>query len=198
MDVQNFRQLQKTLANPAPLGLLGLGITTILLNLNNTGLFALDSMIIAMGLILGAYAQFIVGLLSWLRGNVFGFTAFIAYSLFWITLAGILIFMKVNIAGVPEYSELGYYLFGWSIFSVFMLIGSLRLNLAYILVFGSLTLLFVVLAIGNWLESVSLISLEGYLGILSGCLAIYSGFAIWLNEVFGRTVFPVGSRGEQR
>ena len=79
-----------------------------------------------------------------------------------------------------------------------MLIGSLRLNLAYILVFGSLTLLFVVLAIGNWLESVSLISLGGYLGILSGCLAIYSGFAIWLNEVFGRTVFPVGSRGEQR
>ena len=98
MDVQNFRQLQKTLANPAPLGLLGLGITTILLNLNNTGLFALDSMIIAMGLILGAYAQFIVGLLSWLRGNVFGFTAFIAYSLFWITLAGILIFMKVYVA----------------------------------------------------------------------------------------------------
>ena len=192
MDAIQFRQLQKSLANPAPLGLLGLGITTILLNLNNTRLFSLDSMIIAMGLILGAYAQFIAGLLSWIRGNVFGFTAFIAYSLFWTTLAGLLILLKVNIAGIPEYSELGYYLFGWSIFSIFMFVGALKLHRGYMVVFGSLTLLFILLAIGNWTESIGLISIAGYLGMISGGLACYTGFGIWLNEVYGRTILPLG------
>jgi succinate-acetate transporter protein len=46
------------LANPAPLGLMGFGMTTILLNLANSGLFAFDVAILAMGIFYGGIADF--------------------------------------------------------------------------------------------------------------------------------------------
>lgn len=44
-------------ANPAPLGLLGFGLTTVLLNIHNAGLFPMNSMILAMGIAYGGIAQ---------------------------------------------------------------------------------------------------------------------------------------------
>ena len=64
------------LANPAPLGLLGFGLTTVLLNLHNAGLFPLDTMILAMGLAYGGLAQVIVGIMEFKKGNTFGMVAF--------------------------------------------------------------------------------------------------------------------------
>lgn len=55
------------LANPAPLGLMGFGMTTILLNLHNAGFFALDGIILAMGIFYGGIAQIFAGLLEYKR-----------------------------------------------------------------------------------------------------------------------------------
>ena len=52
-------------ANPAPLGLMGFGMTTVLLNLHNSGLFELGAMILAMGHFYGGIAQIIAGLMEW-------------------------------------------------------------------------------------------------------------------------------------
>ncbi len=41
--------LKDTSANPAPFGLLGFGMTTVLLNLHNVCYFDLNTMILAMG-----------------------------------------------------------------------------------------------------------------------------------------------------
>ena len=64
-------------ANPAPLGLMGFGMTTILLNLHNAGFFALDDAILAMGIFYGGIAQIIAGIMEFRKGNTFGLTAFI-------------------------------------------------------------------------------------------------------------------------
>lgn len=45
------------LANPGPLGLMGFGMTTVLLNLHNAGFFPLNSAIISMGIFFGGPAQ---------------------------------------------------------------------------------------------------------------------------------------------
>ncbi|HAI7507546.1 TPA: acetate uptake transporter, partial [Escherichia coli] len=74
------------LANPAPLGLMGFGMTTILLNLHNVGYFALDGIILAMGIFYGGIAQIFAGLLEYKKGNTFGLTAFTSYGSFWLTL----------------------------------------------------------------------------------------------------------------
>jgi len=68
--------MSEKLANPAPLGLMGFGMTTVLLNLHNAGFYPLDSMILAMGLAYGGLAQVIAGVMEYKRGNTFGTVAF--------------------------------------------------------------------------------------------------------------------------
>ncbi|VFS47830.1 Inner membrane protein yaaH [Budvicia aquatica] len=64
------------LANPGPLGLMGFGMTTILLNVHNAGFFPVTTAIIAMGIFYGGMAQVIAGILEFKKGNTFGLTAF--------------------------------------------------------------------------------------------------------------------------
>src|SRR5881409_3868197 len=56
---ESVTQLRDTTGNPAPLGLLGFGMTTVLLNLHNAGFYELNSMILAMGICYGGAAQII-------------------------------------------------------------------------------------------------------------------------------------------
>jgi succinate-acetate transporter protein len=72
-----------TIANPAPLGLLGFGMTTLLLNLHNASIIPLSIVIVAMGFALGGAAQIIAGIMEFKKNNVFGATAFTAYGFFW-------------------------------------------------------------------------------------------------------------------
>ena len=74
--------IRDTTSNPAPLGLMGFGMTTVLLNMHNAGWFGLGSMILAMGLFYGGLAQIIAGIMEWKKGNTFGTTAFTSYGLF--------------------------------------------------------------------------------------------------------------------
>src|SRR4030066_1282181 len=87
--------MSEKLANPAPLGLLGFGLTTVLLNLHNAGFFPLDSMILAMGIAYGGLAQIIVGIMEFRKGNTFGTAAFTSYGLFWWSLVILLVMPKV-------------------------------------------------------------------------------------------------------
>lgn len=54
----------KTLANPGPLGLMGFGMTTILLNLHNAGFFPLTAVIVSMGIFYGGLIQILAGMME--------------------------------------------------------------------------------------------------------------------------------------
>ncbi len=85
------------------------------------------------------------------------------------------------------------YLVMWGLFTAVMFIGTLRLNRALQVVFGSLTILFFLLAIGDFTgASAGFKHATGYEGIFCGFSAIYAGLAQVLNEVFGKTVLPLG------
>jgi len=88
--------MNEKLANPAPLGLMGFGMTTVLLNLHNAGFYSLDSMILAMGLAYGGLAQIIAGIMEYRKGNTFGTTAFCSYGLFWWSLVALIIMPSVS------------------------------------------------------------------------------------------------------
>lgn len=183
------------LANPAPLGLMGFGMTTVLLNLHNAGLFGLGSMILAMGIFYGGVAQIIAGIMEYKKGNTFGTTAFTSYGLFWISLVALLIIPKISLGGAalwdaPSKIALAAYLFMWGLFTCYMFIGTLKLNRALQVVFGTLTLLFWLLAVGEFIPVVH--TLAGYEGIFCGFTAIYLACAEVLNEVYGRSVLPIG------
>ena len=187
-----IREIRDTTANPAPLGLLGFGMTTVLLNLHNAGFFPLDTMILGMGIFYGGLAQVIAGIMEWKKKNTFAATAFISYGMFWLTLVAMLLLPKMGYGEAPTALAKSSYLFMWGLFTFVMFIGTLRINRALQVVFGSLTILFWLLATGDILENQMILMIAGYEGIFCGLSAIYTGLAQVLNEVYGSTVLPLG------
>jgi uncharacterized protein len=186
--------IKDTTSNPAPLGLLGFGMTTILLNLHNAGLYDLNSMIIGMGIFVGGIAQIIAGIQEWKKNNTFGATAFTAYGSFWIALVAIWLIPRTSFGADLKSDEvsMGWFLLMWGIFSVYMFIGTLRLNRALQTVFGSLVVLFLLLAIGDFTGIKSIKVIAGIEGIFCGLSAIYTSAAQVLNEVYGKTILHLG------
>ncbi len=190
---------ENKLANPAPLGLMGFGMTTILLNIHNAGIFKMDPMILAMGFFYGGLAQIFAGHMEFKKGNTFGTTAFTSYGLFWLTLVSIVSKQSIihfGFAGeVGQAKFLGWYLFLWGLFTAFMFIGTLKGNKALQFVFASLTILFWLLAIGHWMKggaAKTVIHIAGWEGIICGASAFYLAMAEVIEEQLGREVLPIG------
>jgi uncharacterized protein len=186
-------QIKDTTANPAPLGLLGFGMTTVLLNLHNAGFYELNSMVLAMGIFYGGIGQIIAGAMEWKKNNIFGTTAFTSYGLFWLTLVALVLLPKTGAIAGPDEKAMAFYLVCWGLFTGVMFIGTLRLNRALQFVFLSLTILFFLLAYGEVGGVGSGFKhFTGYEGIICGLSAMYAGLAQVLNELARRTVLPLG------
>ncbi len=179
------------LLHPAPLGLMGFGMTTVLLNIHNAGFFPLDSMILAMGIFYGGLGQVLVGMMCFKRGDTFGTTAFTSYGLFWLTLVGLIVMPKMGFAASPAHF-MGWYLALWGVFTAFMFVGSLRYPRAKQVVFGSLTILFFLLAARDFTGYATIGFIAGIEGIFCGASAIYFAMAQVLNAEYGRTTLPIG------
>jgi succinate-acetate transporter protein len=199
MSIQDVRKqtidslsLKDTTANPAPLGLLGFGMTTVLLNIHNAGYYELNTMILSMGIFYGGIAQIIAGLMEWKKNNTFGTTAFTSYGLFWLTLVGLILLPELGLGEAASKSAMAAYLAMWGLFTLIMFMGTLRLNRALQFVFLSLAVLFFLLALGDFTGNPSITSLAGYEGIICGFSAIYTGLAQVINEVYKKIIAPLG------
>ena len=184
--------LKDTSANPGPLGLLAFGMTTVLLNLHNAGFFELNSMILGMGIFYGGLAQIIAGILEAKKNNTFGLTAFTSYGFFWLSLVGLIVMPKLGWIDKTSNPGMIAYLIMWGIFTFLLFFGTLRLSKALQFVFASLTLLFFLLAIGDYTGNPTIKQFTGFEGIICGGSAIYTGVAVLLNEVYGKVVLPIG------
>lgn len=197
--------ITQKVANPGPLGLLGFGMTTILLNfVHNARLGSVDAMILGMGLVYGGLAQVIAGVLEFRKGNTFGTVAFTSYGLFWWSYAFInLLPRSIFFAGYqsPSNESMMAYFIMWGLFTLIMFFGTLKTNRTLQTVFMTLTILFFLLAIKSGLlayTSLTASDLElftriiGIEGIICGFSAFYLALAEVLNEVHGKTVLPIG------
>jgi succinate-acetate transporter protein len=193
--------MSEKLANPAPLGLLGFGMTTVLLNLHNAGLFGLSSMILTMGLAYGGLAQVIAGIMEYRKGNTFGTVAFTSYGLFWWSLVMLLVLPEISFWKTGSLSPLqpasktamAAYFFMWGLFTFVMFFGTLKANRALQFVFMSLAILFFLLTIRDALGITGLYGqIVGIEGTICGFSAIYLALAEILNEAHGKTVLPIG------
>jgi len=192
MNENNNLTIKDTSANPAPLGLFGFGMTTVLLNLHNAGIFEMNSMILAMGIFYGGLAQIIAGILESKKNNTFGMTAFISYGFFWLSLVALIVMPKLGWMVAASEKAMIAYLIMWGLFTAFLFVGTLRLSKALQFVFATLTILFFLLALGDYTGNASLKTFTGYEGIVCGGAAIYTGVANLLNEIYSKTVLPVG------
>jgi len=184
--------MEQKLANPAPLGLMGFGMTTVLLNIHNAGFFPISAMVLAMGIFYGGMAQIVAGIMEFKKGNTFGLTAFTSYGFFWLTLVGLLVMPKLGWTEATPHAYMGWYLVMWGIFTLFMFLGTLKSNTVLKFIFLSLTVLFFLLAARDFTGSELIGTIAGYEGIICGASAIYLAMADVLNEVYGRKVLPIG------
>lgn len=184
--------IKDTTANPAPLGLFGFGMTTILLNIHNAGFFEVNSMIMGMGIFFGGLQQVIAGIMEWKKGNIFAMSAFTSYGFFWISLVALWL-LPLSVTGVvkPDGTSMGCYLGLWGIFTLAFFIGTLKGNTIGKLIFGSLTILFALLSAASFTGNENIHTFAGYEGILCGSFAFYEAAALIINEKMGRQVLPL-------
>lgn len=183
------------IADPAPLGLAGFGITTLVLSLVNSGILpaTVTVGVMALALTFGGLAQLLAGMWAFKRGNTFAATAFTSYGAFWLSFYLLVVVFVPQMKGAAPSdiaNFVGTYLLAWGIFTAYMTIASLAGARAVQLVFVLLTVTFVVLAIGEYATSSNIHKLGGYLGIATAAAAIYASFADVANANFKRRVLP--------
>jgi len=196
--------LRDATANPGPLGLMTFGMTTVLLNIHNAGIYEMNTMILAMGVFSGGIGQVIAGIMEWKKNSTFGMTAFLSYGFFWLTLVGLIAFPKWMGIDAPSESAMAWYLLSWGVFTGLMFVGTLRINRSLQTVFLSLTILFVLLALrdfaGGAAATTTLLGVSGatwgkiagWEGIFVGLSAVYGSIAQVWNELYGRVILPIG------
>ncbi len=186
-------KIKDTTANPSPLGLMAFGMTTVLLNLNNAGIFALGAMILSMGIFYGGLAQVIAGIMEWKKNNTFGTVAFLSFGFFWLSRITLIVMPKMGWAAAPEASAMVAYFSIWGLFTLIMFIGTLKISRALQVVFATLTLLFILLALREATGNATIAIIAGYVGIICGFSAIYTSLAQMWNEIYGKSIVPIGS-----
>jgi len=188
---QELVRLVDTTANPAALGLSGFGMSTLLLNLHNIGLFPLDSMIMAIGILFGGIAQVMVGSMESKKNNMFGMVAFGSYGFFWIVLIVSLMIPKLGLGGVPNPTAMGWFLTIWGVFSLGLFIATFKLTKIMRVLFGSVAALFFLLAIADFTGSQAIKFIAGVDGIFSGSLALFIALAMVINDTFSKEIIPL-------
>lgn len=178
---------------------MGFGLTTVLLNLVNAGLLGTDAlgMVLPMGIFYGGLAQIIAGILEEKHGNTFGATAFTSYGLFWLSFVALNVMPKLGLSEAASAMSIGAYLAGWGVFTALMTAGTFKANRALQVVFISLTILFFILAIGDFTGIGTIKIIGGYEGIFCGSSAIYLAIAEILNETYERVVLPIGKKANK-
>jgi len=180
-------------ADPAPLGLAAFAMTTFALSISNTNVWGAGAFAaLGLALVYGGFAQLLAGMWEFVRKNTFGAVAFTSYGAFWITYY---VLVKFVAPGVPVRSlpvMLGVFALGWTIFTAYMTVASLRVSAAVALVFILLTITFVLLTIANFnLPDPGMTKAAGWFGVATAAAAWYASFAGVTNETFKKTVLPV-------
>ncbi|KAJ7763178.1 Gpr1 family protein [Mycena maculata] len=170
-------------ANPAALGLFSFASTTFILSLYNVSARGVSTpnVVVGMALFTGGLAQLLAGMWEFPRGNVFGATAFTSYGAFWLSFAAILIpstGIQSAYASTTEFENaLGIYLMTWFIITFLLFIASIRKSIAFMALFGFLSITFILLGAGALTGVTSVTTGGGAFGIVTALIAYYIGLS---------------------
>jgi succinate-acetate transporter protein len=183
-------------ANPAALGLVGFGLTTVLLSLINAGVLPAggEGVVVPLAFAYGGLIQIIAGLMEFRVSNTFGMTAFLSYGAFWWWFAFLQIFAHTGVIDLTQAGPtVGVALALWGVLTLYLWISTVKMPRILFLIFLTLWPTFFLLAFGAMLGQPALAHLGGWLGLICGSLAMYGSFAFTTNAVWGRPVVPVGA-----
>ncbi|HEX7348263.1 MAG TPA: acetate uptake transporter [Rhodanobacteraceae bacterium] len=182
-------------ANPAALGLICFGLTTVMLSTINAGLVPAGAMAVVLPLafIYGGLMQIVAGILEAKAGNTFGMTAFISYGAFWVWFALLLWLGGMKSLDLSQVgSGINVALILWGFFTLYMWVATFKLPKALWWIFLTLWITYFLLGIGGLTANKALGLAGGWVGLLCGVIAMYTSFAFVANATFKRTLLPVG------
>ena len=183
-------------ANPAPLGLVGFGFTTVMLSLINAGVLPKggEQVVLPLAFAFGGLIQILAGLLEFKGGNTFGMVAFLSYGAFWWWFTFLVLLGGHGVLDLSQAgSTIAVTLLGWGVFTLYMWVATFKLNKALWWVFLTLWITFFLLGFGALLGVGGLSVAGGWVGVLCGLIAVYTSFALVTNITFNRTVLPLGA-----
>lgn len=199
------QSVSTTTADPGPLGLSAFALTTFVLSSVNAGFIvptvgAGTNIVVGLALFYGGLIQLLAGMWEFKSGNTFGATAFSSYGGFWLAVgfifapgSGILdSFTKTSTALHPA---LGLFMLAWTIFTGVMFLGTLRRNMALMVLFALLFLTFLALTTSELYDTVTFQPIAGWLGIATAVVAWYTALAGMLSSAksaFNLPVWPLG------
>ena len=184
-------------ANPAPLGLVGFGFTTVILSLINASVLPKggEQVVLPLAFVFGGLIQMLAGLMEFRCGNTFGTVAFLSYGAFWWWFACLVLLGGHGVLDLTQAgSTIAVVLIGWGVFTLCMWIATFRLTKALWWVFLTLWITFFLLGFGDLLSAHRLTRAGGVVGFVCGLLAMYTSFALVINSTFGKTMLPLGTR----
>jgi succinate-acetate transporter protein len=194
-------------ADPAPLGLAAFALTTFMLSGHNAN-FIPDILWVGLALFYGGVIQLLAGMWEFRNRNVFGSTAFSTYGGFWLALGIFVVLAETTklgggLKGNDVANGLAWFLLSFAIFNTYMMLWSLRVNVAVFGVFLTLGITEVLLAIGNWVAAhrgvapvgaeVGWLRAGGWAGIVTAAVAWYTSAAGVINGMSPAPVLPVGA-----
>jgi succinate-acetate transporter protein len=184
------------IADPGPLGLAAFAMTTFFLSSVNAGWLpkSVEGVVLGLALFYGGIAQLLAGMWEFVKGNTFGAVAFTSYGAFWLSFWYLVAHVELTATPDEAAKGVGFFLLGWTIFTLYMFVCSLRTSGALIAVFGVLTLTFLALTLGELAGASGLTTLGGYLGLVTALIAWYASLAGVLNSVSARSVLPTFPR----
>jgi len=182
----------RMIADPAPLGLAAFALTTFLLSLVNAGIMpkTAEPVVLGVALAFGGVAQILAGMWEFRKGNVFGATVFTSYGAFWISFWAFVAFYVKDIPAADRGSATGWFLVAWAIFTLLMLVASMRTTAVLALLFGVLSVTFLLLAFGALGGVSGLTKVGGFFGLLTAGIAWYLCVAGVMASTFGRPMLP--------
>lgn len=190
--------IQELVANPTPLGLLGLAMVTLVASSQKLGLTSGVAYMVPWAIFLGAAAQFLAGLMDFKHNNTFGATAFCGYGFFWFAVGTTWYMQTSGLIGKGagfDVHQLGFAFLGYFIFTVYMTIGAMGTNKVLWFIFFLIDLLF----LGLFMSTLGLGSehawhqLAAFAELGISICSFYLSAAVVLNTHYGFTVLPTGA-----
>ncbi|KAG7351725.1 acetate transporter [Nitzschia inconspicua] len=183
------------LGNPAPLGLLAFGMTTLMLMYVETGWAETEFEYVVAGnaIFYGGVGQMLVAIFEIIHGSSFSFAVFFSYGAFWLGWAFVLVERAKDYSAFGDASYptgMTLFLIQWGILSTCFFIVTLRKNICLIVVFVLLSTTFYLLAAATATSSLAVKRAAGYFGFFTAVGAFYTGVAELINEEWGRHVLP--------
>jgi succinate-acetate transporter protein len=197
---RNGERVRPAVADPAPLGLAALALTTAVFSIFNTGVIDRTAEPVMFGLAVayGGVMQLLAGMWEFRRGNTFGALTFGSYAAFWLSLWALDQFLVRQIPGAEAGNAIALYFVMWAVFSASLWVASTRTTAPVSVMLALLTAALVLLGVGNAGAHPDLIKIGGWVGLAAAVTGWYAAFAGVINSTFGRTVLPLAPLGHDR